>query len=459
MADITIYEHAHFQGRSQVLPPGRYDDPFSQLTIGNDSLSSLKVPQELVARLYEHSHCQGHFIDIKEDTPVISPFWNERTSSMIVYGEAEQPPVIKEVRIFEHAYYGGRSQTLQKGKYDTAQLLIGNDTFSAAQVPYGMVLRLYEHANFQGAFLDIREDTPFVRIDWNDRPSSIVVDEAPIGLWVVGNANAGVIGESTEFNGIRGISHAEGHGAVVGVHDHKGPGIAGRSTGGHGVFGYSEGEHGVWGESPVGSGVVGVAKLWHGVYGETQSTTGGAGVSGEHKGDGTGVIGLSNSGVGVHGKGGRLAGYFEGDVEVTGDLRLLNADCAEDFDICATEQSEPGTVMVLGAEGTLEQSHQAYDKRVAGVVSGAGDYKPGIVLDTKQSSNIRQPIALLGKVYCKVDAQYAAIEVGDLLTTSPTPGHAMKATDPLQAFGAIIGKALRPLREGQTLLPILVALQ
>lgn len=53
----------------------------------------------------------------------------------------------------------------------------------------------------------------------------------------------------------------------------------------------------------------------------------------------------------------------------------------------------------------------------------------------------------------------AAIAVGDLLTTSPTPGYAMKATDPLQAFGAIIGKALRPLREGQTLLPILVALQ
>src|SRR5439155_13120253 len=93
-------------------------------------------------------------------------------------------------------------------------------------------------------------------------------------------------------NGVRGISHAEGHGAVVGVNDNKGPGVLGRSDGvgvwgestnWHGVFGHSKSEHGVWGESDVGSGIVGVAKLWHGVYGETQSTTGGVGVWGEHK--------------------------------------------------------------------------------------------------------------------------------------------------------------------------------
>jgi hypothetical protein len=39
------------------------------------------------------------------------------------------------------------------------------------------------------------------------------------------------------------------------------------------------------------------------------------------------------------------------------------------------------------------------------------------------------------------------------------PGFAMKANDPSKAFGAVIGKALRPLREGQGMIPILVALQ
>lgn len=36
--------------------------------------------------------------------------------------------------------------------------------------------------------------------------------------------------------------------------------------------------------------------------------------------------------------------------EVTGDIRLNNADFAEDFDIADTDSIEPGTVMVLGYE-------------------------------------------------------------------------------------------------------------
>jgi hypothetical protein len=148
-----------------------------------------------------------------------------------------------------------------------------------------------------------------------------------------------------------------------------------------------------------------------------------------------------------------------GNVEVRGDIQLTNADCAEDFDIGDANLVESGTVMVLGNEGSLHQSCQPYDKRVAGVISGAGGYKPGIVLDKRESQSNRQPVALLGKVYCKVDAQYASVEVGDLLTTSSTPGYAMKASDPLKAFGAIIGKALQPLTAGQGLIPILIALQ
>ena len=115
--------------------------------------------------------------------------------------------------------------------------------------------------------------------------------------------------------------------------------------------------------------------------------------------------------------------------------------------------------MTLNNDGVLGQCQQAYDNRVAGVVSGAGDYKPAIILDKQAGKSHRKPIALMGKVYCKVDASYASIEVGDLLTTSDTPGHAMKATDPLKAFGSVIGKALRPLKERQGLIPILIALQ
>lgn len=151
--------------------------------------------------------------------------------------------------------------------------------------------------------------------------------------------------------------------------------------------------------------------------------------------------------------------HVAGNILATGDIRLANADCAEDFDIVDADQVEPGSVMVLGEGGKLSQSRLAYDKCVAGVISGAGDYKPGIVLDKQHAGQGRKPIGLVGKVYCKVDATYGAIDFGDLLTTSPTCGHAMKAGDPVKAFGAVLGKALRSLSEGQSLIPILIALQ
>ncbi len=142
-----------------------------------------------------------------------------------------------------------------------------------------------------------------------------------------------------------------------------------------------------------------------------------------------------------------------------GDIILRNADCAEDFTVAAEHEIEPGMVLTIDDEGSLAVSRQAYDRRVAGVASGAGAYRPGMVLDRVPGQLNRQPVALVGKVYCKVDANYGAIQVGDLLTTSPTAGHAMRAADPLRAFGAVVGKALRPFAEGQGLIPILVALQ
>jgi hypothetical protein len=67
-------------------------------------------------------------------------------------------------------------------------------------------------------------------------------------------------------------------------------------------------------------------------------------------------------------------------------------------------------------------------------------------------------VALNGKVHCKAEAGASPIEVGDLLTTSSTTGHAMKASDARRYLGSILGKALAPLPEGRGLIPVLVAL-
>ncbi|MEF8876233.1 MAG: hypothetical protein V5A60_05920, partial [Haloarculaceae archaeon] len=173
-----------------------------------------------------------------------------------------------------------------------------------------------------------------------------------------------------------------------------------------------------------------------------------------------GAAGGNDGDVFVHDSDGNRTIHLGGD---SGDIVLSNADAAEDFEIVDDERdlAVPGTVMIIDERGALRIARDAYDSRVAGVVSGAGDLQPGLVLGRGEdrSRDSHQPVALDGRVNCKIDSSHGAIEVGDLLTTSETPGYAMRAEDPEQAFGAVIGKALESHERGTGTVPILVALQ
>ena len=300
------------------------------------------------------------------------------------------------------------------------------------------------------------------------------------GVYGVSQTNAGVVGEAAKFHGVFGVSHDPNNAGLYGTNDADGFGAIGICPNGRGVQGDSAAGEAVVGVSQTGRGVHGSSQTWQGVYGFSQQNAGvvgesaqfhavfgvshdvnNSGVYAHNDAGGFGVIGISEQGTGVYGSG-KVAAHFEGDVEVTGDVRLINADCAEEFAVCSQEPADlvtPGTVMVLAEDGAVRHCDQAYDKRVAGVVSGAGSYRPAIVLDRRPDGTARKPLALMGKVYCKVDATRGPVEIGDLLTTSETAGHAMKAADPLRAFGAVLGKALQPLKQGCGLIPILVALQ
>jgi hypothetical protein len=260
-----------------------------------------------------------------------------------------------------------------------------------------------------------------------------------------------------------GISLVDPKSLIVGISNPNASAIVGTNSG-NGASGL------IAGVEPFGRNPAGVfgRSTNVGVFGFSDKAGGGVGVAGNtNAGSGTGVHGHTSTGVGVLGTsdGAGFAGKFTGNVLVTGDitahdLAISGGDCAEEFDLAVdAEVASPGTVMVIDQQGALQPNSKAYDKRVAGVVSGAGEHHPGIVLDRRQASGARVPIALVGKVFCKVDARTSPIEVGDLLTTSSVPGHAMKAEDSLQAFGAVIGKALRPLAGGLGLIPILIALQ
>lgn len=190
-----------------------------------------------------------------------------------------------------------------------------------------------------------------------------------------------------------------------------------------------------------------------------------------------GMYAFSDQGTGLVAEGLPLAAEFRGAVQVrdgidvggdlavagslvvTGDLRLVGADYAEDFALADPDDGEPGTVMVLEDDQSVRSCSRAYDRRVAGVVSGAGEYRPAIILDSRPGVEARAPLALMGKAFCKVDASYGPVQIGDLLTTSATPGHAMRVEQLADASGAVLGKALQPLAEGRGLVPFIVSLR
>jgi hypothetical protein len=68
-------------------------------------------------------------------------------------------------------------------------------------------------------------------------------------------------------------------------------------------------------------------------------------------------------------------------------------------------------------------------------------------------------VAIAGRVYVRATSSNGAIRPGDLLTSSDRPGIAMKATDPARSMGAVIGKAISSLEDGDGLVLTLVNLQ
>jgi hypothetical protein len=136
------------------------------------------------------------------------------------------------------------------------------------------------------------------------------------------------------------------------------------------------------------------------------------------------------------------------------------ADLAEPFAM-SHDGVEPGSVVVIDEKnpGKLKQSTRAYDKKVAGIVSGANGIQPGISMIDEERLEAGKNVALSGRVYVKADTSAGRIEPGDLLTTSAAAGRAMKASNHAKAQGAILGKAMTRLDAGRGMVLVLVTLQ
>jgi len=151
--------------------------------------------------------------------------------------------------------------------------------------------------------------------------------------------------------------------------------------------------------------------------------------------------------------------HVVGDVVVSGNIAAKYQDVAE---WVKTPSSLPaGTVVVIDSTGSggVLPAAEAYDARVAGVVSD----QPGVLLGEGGADKAK--IAHSGRVKVKVDAAYGTVAVGDLLVTSPTPGYAMRSTPVavgnamMHRPGTLLGKALEPITEGQGEILVLLILQ
>jgi hypothetical protein len=155
-------------------------------------------------------------------------------------------------------------------------------------------------------------------------------------------------------------------------------------------------------------------------------------------------------------------GTFSFEAVSTGVLTITGgADVAEPFPTRAVDALEPGEVLIIDEDhpGHLKRSERGYDTRVAGIVSGAGGVKPGLTLRQHEVMEGSTQVALTGRVYVKADCSHGRIKPGDLLTTSLQPGHAARASDSQRSTGAVIGKAMTALDQGEGLVLVLVSLQ
>lgn len=306
-------------------------------------------------------------------------------------------------------------------------------------------------------------------------PGTKLEVQGNVGTAIYGRSTAvsgvGVYGESSQFNGVRGLAHNAAHGGVVGVHD------------GGGIAVYGTGATGVQGDSSTATGFGGYFRnlaggIALGVEGRTQ-------LYGQ---DTLQIIGYqpfltmydSSSGYAsnriqsVNGDLNFFTQNFLGGANPNAYAKLFNsgnfsvksltirggADLAEPFEISAKDIVK-GSVLVIDDEqpGKLKLSTRAYDTRVAGIVSGANGVNPGISLHQEGVLDNGENVALSGRVYVQADASLGAIKPGDLLTTSSTPGHAMKVGNHTKSQGAILGKAMSALKEGKGMVLVLVTLQ
>ncbi|MDD5394245.1 MAG: Cys-every-fifth RiPP peptide CefA [Thiothrix sp.] len=165
---VTIYQGDNYTGANYILGIGSYD--INDLSMYNDDISSVRVPQGLEISLYQHPNFRGEVRKYTADTPRLESNVDNQASSAVVQ---------KVITFYEHTYYRGSSATLGVGVYkDATAMGLPDNTISSLRVPYGMLVTLYEYPDFQGDFRTYYSDcAETIVANFNDKASSIIVKQ------------------------------------------------------------------------------------------------------------------------------------------------------------------------------------------------------------------------------------------------------------------------------------------
>lgn len=325
------------------------------------------------------------------------------------------------------------------------QVEVGGETLAPRQriaaVPYAIEAEEAKNANtLEGngaaafAMSTHDHDASYVNVGGDEMTGHLRVytESGYYGIEATG-ANTGVRGDGATY-GVHGDAYPSGSGVY--------------GTGNTGVYGYGD----TYGVRAVGGtyGVYAYGEYYGGYFYSDQS--GWPTLRVEHYGSGSNIIEAASGSTDIE-----FRVTTSGEVYADGTFHQEGADFAEMMVAEGNSAAyELGDVLVISAaaDETVAKSSSPYSSAVIGVYSA----KPGFLGGSGDGNDAGKiAVAMIGVVPVKVSAENGPIQRGDLLTTSSTIGHAMKATE--SRPGTILGKALQPLPSGTGVITAIVGLR
>jgi hypothetical protein len=175
---VYAFSSGGFAGSFQAFGPGRYD--MSKLTIGNDAIRSIRVPDGWRVTLYQDALFSGATQTLTRDASELG------TMSGAVSGiYVELPPW--GATITPGYDNSGTSMVLMPGRYSSLSGIgFKDNSVSSVTVPPGWRVTLFKDEDFGGTATALTSSTSNLNsLGVNDTTSSIVVESDPLGQVVL----------------------------------------------------------------------------------------------------------------------------------------------------------------------------------------------------------------------------------------------------------------------------------